>query len=117
MLCWDLFARQNDGHRDRSNQAYQRHGRRPTNATFRRVSRAGPPFVRIQVDIHCFIYNYSREDLQDLLTDRNYFQALFHSLPRVKAMYAAQAELGLANETIASEQLGFSKQKSQQTSQ
>ena len=44
-----------------------------------------------------------RQDLEDLLNDNNYFQAIFHSLPRVKAMYAAQAELGNANESIASE--------------
>ncbi|KAJ7600773.1 hypothetical protein C8J56DRAFT_813668 [Mycena floridula] len=43
----------------------------------------------------------SREDLQDLLTDHTYFQAIFHSLPRVKAIYAAQAELGMANQAIA----------------
>jgi ESCRT-I complex subunit VPS37 len=44
----------------------------------------------------------SREDLLDLLMDPNYFQAIFHSLDRVKALYAAQAELGAANEAIAS---------------
>lgn len=42
-----------------------------------------------------------REDLEDLLTDPVYFQAVFHSLPRVKAMFQAQAELGMANESIA----------------
>lgn len=45
----------------------------------------------------------SREDLEDLLADPVYFQAIFHSLQRVKDLYQAQAELGLANETIASE--------------
>lgn len=49
----------------------------------------------------------SREDIEDLLSDPTYFQALFHSLPRVKAMYQAQAELGMANEAIASEQWIF----------
>ncbi|KAH8104697.1 hypothetical protein BXZ70DRAFT_610253 [Cristinia sonorae] len=43
----------------------------------------------------------SREDLEDLLVDPQYFQAVFHTLNQVKAMYQAQAELGLANETIA----------------
>ncbi|KAF8073731.1 hypothetical protein FPV67DRAFT_1560087 [Lyophyllum atratum] len=43
----------------------------------------------------------SREDLEDLLTDPLYFQAMFHSLDRVKALYQAQAELGMANESIA----------------
>ncbi|KAF7365107.1 Vacuolar protein-sorting-associated protein 37 1 [Mycena venus] len=43
----------------------------------------------------------SREDLEDLLNDPVYFQAIFHSLSRVKAMYQSQAELGMANESIA----------------
>jgi hypothetical protein len=43
----------------------------------------------------------SREDLEDLLNDPNYFQAIVHSLPRVKAMFQAQSELGSANESIA----------------
>jgi hypothetical protein len=43
-----------------------------------------------------------REDLEDLLVDPTYFQAIFHTLGRVKYMYQAQAELGLANESIAS---------------
>ncbi|KAJ7366983.1 hypothetical protein DFH08DRAFT_182263 [Mycena albidolilacea] len=47
----------------------------------------------------------SREDLEDLLTDPVYFQAIFHSLPRVKAMYQSQAELGMANESIAKHNL------------
>lgn len=45
--------------------------------------------------------NSSREDLEDLLNDPAYFQAIFHSLERVKDLYRSQAELGLANETIA----------------
>ncbi|TFK52593.1 hypothetical protein OE88DRAFT_1734565 [Heliocybe sulcata] len=49
----------------------------------------------------------SREDLEDLLTDPLYFQALFYSLPRVKALYQAQAELGSANETIAKNNLAL----------
>lgn len=44
----------------------------------------------------------SREDLEDLLADQSYFQAIFHNLSRVKALYQAQAELTAANETIAS---------------
>jgi ESCRT-I complex subunit VPS37 len=43
-----------------------------------------------------------REDLEDLLTDPLYFQAVFHSLERVQALYQAQEELGMANEAIAS---------------
>lgn len=43
-----------------------------------------------------------REDLEDLLVDPLYFQAIFHSLDRVKALYLSQAELGAANEAIAS---------------
>ena len=43
-----------------------------------------------------------REDLEDMLSDPVYFQAVFHSLSRVKAVYQAQAELGMANESIAS---------------
>jgi len=48
---------------------------------------------------------YRREDLEDLLADPAYFQAIFHSLDRVKELYKSQAELGLANETIARELL------------
>jgi ESCRT-I complex subunit VPS37 len=43
-----------------------------------------------------------KEDLEDLLADNVYFQSVFHSLPRVKAMIQAQSELGMANESIAS---------------
>ncbi|TFK20422.1 hypothetical protein FA15DRAFT_659129 [Coprinopsis marcescibilis] len=49
--------------------------------------------------------NLSREDLEDLLEDQTYFQAIFHSLQRVKDLYNQQAELGLANETIAKNNL------------
>ncbi|KAF9049503.1 hypothetical protein BDZ89DRAFT_1088926 [Hymenopellis radicata] len=49
----------------------------------------------------------SREDLEDLLSDQSYFQAAFHSLPRVKAMYQAQSELGMANEAIAKNNLAL----------
>ena len=43
-----------------------------------------------------------REDLEDLLADPQYFQAIFHTLPQVKDLYQAQAELAQANEAIAS---------------
>jgi len=43
-----------------------------------------------------------REDLEDMLVDPTYFQAIFHTLDRVKYLYQAQAELGMANESIAS---------------
>lgn len=47
----------------------------------------------------------SREELEDLLNDPVYFQAIFHSLDRVKALYQSQSELGLANEAIAKHNL------------
>ncbi|EIM85951.1 uncharacterized protein STEHIDRAFT_58630 [Stereum hirsutum FP-91666 SS1] len=47
----------------------------------------------------------SREDLEDLLVDQPYFQAIFHNLNRVKALYQAQAELSAANESIAKQNL------------
>ncbi|KAI0802096.1 hypothetical protein BC629DRAFT_1581324 [Irpex lacteus] len=49
----------------------------------------------------------SREDLEDLLADPTYFQATFHSLNSVKALYQSQAELGLANESIARNNLAL----------
>ncbi|KAJ7761571.1 hypothetical protein DFH07DRAFT_867710 [Mycena maculata] len=49
----------------------------------------------------------SREDLEDLLNDHVYFQAVFHSLPRVKAMYESQTELSMANESIAKHNLSL----------
>ncbi|KAG8929728.1 hypothetical protein FRC02_005159 [Tulasnella sp. 418] len=48
-----------------------------------------------------------REDLEDLLTDPLYFQAVFHSTARAKALLQAQAELGLANESIAKRNLAL----------
>ena len=44
-----------------------------------------------------------KEDLEDLLVDNLYFQSVFYGLPRVKAVIQAQSELGMANESIASE--------------
>jgi ESCRT-I complex subunit VPS37 len=38
-----------------------------------------------------------------MLAEPAYFQAIFHSLPKVTELYQNQADLGLANETIASE--------------
>jgi len=49
--------------------------------------------------------NLSREELEDILADPLYFQAIFHSLSRVKALYQSQAELGMANESIANNNL------------
>ncbi|KAI9451393.1 hypothetical protein F5148DRAFT_1239653 [Russula earlei] len=49
----------------------------------------------------------TRDDLEDLLTDPAYFQAIFHTLPKVKELYQSQAELGLANETIANQNLAL----------
>lgn len=60
--------------------------------------------------LNCYYYSIlqcRKEDLEDLLTDQLYFQAVFHSLPRVKAMIQAQSELGMANETIASESFAY----------
>lgn len=42
-----------------------------------------------------------RDDLDEMLNDPQYFQAVFHSLPQVKAMLQAQIELGMANEELA----------------
>lgn len=52
----------------------------------------------------------SRGDLEDLLVDPAYFQAIFHSLGRVQDLYKSQAELGLANETIAQNNLALQQQ-------
>ncbi|KAK7681570.1 hypothetical protein QCA50_015303 [Cerrena zonata] len=49
----------------------------------------------------------SREDLEDILTDPQYFQAIFHTLNQVKQLHQAQADLGLANETIAQNSLAY----------
>ena len=43
-----------------------------------------------------------REDLEDMLADPAYFQAIFHSLSKVKGLYNGREELGRANGTIAS---------------
>ncbi|PPR00434.1 hypothetical protein CVT24_004495 [Panaeolus cyanescens] len=51
--------------------------------------------------------NLSREDLEDLLSDPVYFQAVFHSLSNVKEMYKSQAELGMANQAIAQNNLAL----------
>ncbi|KAF8735929.1 hypothetical protein AX14_001245 [Amanita brunnescens Koide BX004] len=48
---------------------------------------------------------YSRQDLEDMLVDPNYFQAVLHSLDKVKVMYQAQTELSMANEAIAKRNL------------
>lgn len=37
-----------------------------------------------------------------MLVDPNYFQAVLHSLDKVKVMYQSQTELSMANEAIAS---------------
>ncbi|KAI0056091.1 hypothetical protein BV25DRAFT_1814670 [Artomyces pyxidatus] len=51
--------------------------------------------------------NLSREDLEDLLADPSYFQAIFHTLTKVKELYQGQAELGYANESIANHNLSL----------
>jgi len=49
----------------------------------------------------------SRDDLQDLLHDQQYFQATFHSLEHVKTFYRAQDEIVMANEAIAKNNLSL----------
>ncbi|KAG9105273.1 hypothetical protein FRC07_009433 [Ceratobasidium sp. 392] len=49
----------------------------------------------------------SREDLESLLSDPAYFQAIFHTLGHTKALLAAQTELGMANEAIAKRNLSI----------
>ncbi|KDR82596.1 hypothetical protein GALMADRAFT_56945 [Galerina marginata CBS 339.88] len=49
----------------------------------------------------------SREDLEDMLSDPVYFQAIFHSLGYVKDLYRSQTELGMANEAIAQNNLAL----------
>ncbi|KAI0297730.1 hypothetical protein BC826DRAFT_907496 [Russula brevipes] len=51
--------------------------------------------------------NLTREDLEDILADPAYFEAIFHALPKVKELYKGQAELGLANESIANQSLAL----------
>ncbi|KAF8842129.1 hypothetical protein BDN67DRAFT_926763 [Paxillus ammoniavirescens] len=43
----------------------------------------------------------TRTDLEDMLNDPAYFQAIFHSTSCVRSLYQSQTELGLANEEIA----------------
>ena len=45
---------------------------------------------------------FRRDDLEDMLADPAYFQAIFHTLSKVKELNQSRAELGLANEAIAS---------------
>jgi len=49
----------------------------------------------------------SRTDLEDLLNDPAYFQAVFHALASVKALYQSQTELGMANAAIAQTNLSL----------
>lgn len=70
-----------------------------------RLPRVGASIVseiRLALIQCAYIAPYNRrEDLEDLLADPVYFQAIFHSLQQVKALYQGQAELGMANESIA----------------
>ncbi|KAI0056855.1 hypothetical protein BV25DRAFT_1920682 [Artomyces pyxidatus] len=50
---------------------------------------------------------HRREDLEDLLADPSYFQAIFHTLTKVKELYQGQAELGYANESMANHNLSL----------
>ncbi|KAH9983346.1 hypothetical protein BJV74DRAFT_851067 [Russula compacta] len=49
----------------------------------------------------------TREDLEDILSDPAYFQAIFHTLSKVRELYQSQAELGRTNETIANQNLAL----------
>jgi len=51
---------------------------------------------------------FSREDLEDLLEDTQYYDAVLNNLPRVKAMNQAQQELANANQAIAQGNLALS---------
>ncbi|KAF8755320.1 Modifier of rudimentary (Mod(r)) protein [Rhizoctonia solani] len=51
--------------------------------------------------------NLPREDLEAMLSDPAYFQAIFHSLSHTKALLASQTELGMANEAIAKHNLSL----------
>lgn len=42
-----------------------------------------------------------REDLEDLLADPQYYDAILNNLPRIKSMNQAQQELANANQSIA----------------
>ncbi|KAF8636018.1 hypothetical protein AX15_000178 [Amanita polypyramis BW_CC] len=46
-----------------------------------------------------------RQDIENMLVDPVYFQAVFHSLEKVKVMYQSQSELSMANEAIARQNL------------
>lgn len=75
----------------------------PANTSICRVSGAVPFIVSRPLLIHsCSSSRHRRDDLQDMLADPMYFQAVFHSLHAVKSLYQAQEELGMANESIAS---------------
>ncbi|KAF8338234.1 uncharacterized protein EI90DRAFT_2562587 [Cantharellus anzutake] len=49
----------------------------------------------------------SREDLEDLLSNPAYFEAVFHSLSPVRALFQAQLEVGMANQSLANHNLEF----------
>ncbi|KAH9991277.1 hypothetical protein BJV77DRAFT_1008681 [Russula vinacea] len=49
----------------------------------------------------------TREDLEDMLAEPAYFQAIFHTLSKVKELYQSQAELGIANVTVANQNLAL----------
>ncbi|ELU38248.1 modifier of rudimentary (Mod(r)) domain-containing protein [Rhizoctonia solani AG-1 IA] len=51
--------------------------------------------------------NLPREDLEAMLSDPAYFQAMFHSLGHTKALLASQTELGMANEAILERNLSL----------
>ncbi|KAG8836480.1 hypothetical protein FRC18_011327 [Serendipita sp. 400] len=53
------------------------------------------------------LVDLSRQDLEDLITDQEYFQATFMGLPRVQAMLQSMIELGRANESIAKKNLAL----------
>jgi len=50
----------------------------------------------------------SRDDLEDLLNDPSYYDAILHTLPRVQQMNLAQNEIANANEAIAKKNMELS---------
>lgn len=69
------------------------------------VPRPGPSYSPAPVDALArdfpTVSALSKEDLQDLLSDEAYFNAVFEGLPQVRRMREAQAEVIASNEALA----------------
>jgi hypothetical protein len=72
------------------------------------IYREAPRYLQLVGRILTDAFTHRREDLEDILADPAYFQAIFHWLERVRSLFQAQAELGMANESIASTSRPFS---------